>query len=208
MDQSTRLCVVCSASISHLRSIAKYCSRGCIEAARSARDPQRRTRGIMQAKALAAAARPARPCASSSCGSIIPANAAPDRLYCTTACRDSRYRAEVRSVKYAPGTDRHARHREASRAWKSAHPVENRLSKALRDARKRGTSVAAITTQQVMARFAVFGYRCWMCGAPWEQIDHVKPLSKGGPHILANLRPACARCNRSKNDSWPFAGIR
>jgi len=49
-----------------------------------------------------------------------------------------------------------------------------------------------------------WGNKCWMCEGPFEHVDHVKPLSKGGPHILANLRPACASCNASKNDRWPL----
>jgi 5-methylcytosine-specific restriction endonuclease McrA len=43
-----------------------------------------------------------------------------------------------------------------------------------------------------------------MCGAEAVEWDHVKPLAKGGAHILANLRPACLSCNRSKRDRWPL----
>ncbi|MGX7727586.1 HNH endonuclease [Rhodococcus sp. 5G237] len=35
-------------------------------------------------------------------------------------------------------------------------------------------------------------------------VDHVKPINKGGPHMLANLRPACGPCNSRKRDQWPF----
>ena len=42
------------------------------------------------------------------------------------------------------------------------------------------------------------------CTADPENWDHVKPLSKGGAHMLANLRPACGHCNRRKRDRWPF----
>jgi len=53
-------------------------------------------------------------------------------------------------------------------------------------------------------RIAFYGGRCWMCRtARWEHIDHVKPLARGGAHILANLRPACAACNHRKGSSWP-----
>jgi len=51
---------------------------------------------------------------------------------------------------------------------------------------------------------AYYGGRCWMCGAPWEQIDHVKPLRVGGPNWPANLRPACGPCNGRKNGIWPY----
>ncbi len=42
-----------------------------------------------------------------------------------------------------------------------------------------------------------------MCGGPFEEVDHVKPIAKGGWHALANLRPACFRCNNQKSDKWP-----
>lgn len=51
------------------------------------------------------------------------------------------------------------------------------------------------------AKVAYWGDRCWMCHEPWNSLDHVKPLAAGGPHCLANLRPACMRCNRRKNAS-------
>ncbi|MET7939687.1 HNH endonuclease signature motif containing protein [Streptomyces sp. NPDC005302] len=38
------------------------------------------------------------------------------------------------------------------------------------------------------------------------EMDHVRPLAKGGLHEWANLVPACSLCNRSKGDqdvcSW------
>jgi 5-methylcytosine-specific restriction endonuclease McrA len=41
-----------------------------------------------------------------------------------------------------------------------------------------------------------------MCGGPATSIDHVKPLSKGGQNLLANLRPACISCNARKGGKW------
>jgi hypothetical protein len=32
------------------------------------------------------------------------------------------------------------------------------------------------------------------------EMDHIRPLAKGGAHEWANLAPACAACNRSKAD--------
>lgn len=57
--------------------------------------------------------------------------------------------------------------------------------------------------------------RCHMCGrrhAPtafgqaWH-VDHVRSLADAGPHVLANLRVACARCNLRKGARSPRAGI-
>jgi 5-methylcytosine-specific restriction endonuclease McrA len=35
-------------------------------------------------------------------------------------------------------------------------------------------------------------------GRPATDIDHVVLIADGGSDALENLRPACARCNRSK----------
>lgn len=35
-------------------------------------------------------------------------------------------------------------------------------------------------------------------GRSYPELDHREPLYWGGPHTVANLVPACLRCNRSK----------
>lgn len=44
----------------------------------------------------------------------------------------------------------------------------------------------------------MFGFRCYVCGGPWEQDDHVIPLSRGGTNWPANLRPICKLHNLMK----------
>ena len=56
------------------------------------------------------------------------------------------------------------------------------------------------SADQIMARIAYYGYLCYLCGVPYEAIDHVVPLSKGGSNWPANLRPICNTCNPSKGD--------
>lgn len=65
-------------------------------------------------------------------------------------------------------------------------------------------SLVPFMADQLHARLAFFGFECWICGAPYEAVDHVKPLAKGGAHMLANLRPICRSCNSSKRAKWPF----
>lgn len=69
---------------------------------------------------------------------------------------------------------------------------------------KRGVAVYQFTTAEVAAKVAYWGGLCWVCRAPYEAIDHVKPLAKGGPHMVANLRPICTGCNTRKRDRWPL----
>ncbi|WP_399552357.1 HNH endonuclease [uncultured Microbacterium sp.] len=74
-----------------------------------------------------------------------------------------------------------------------------------RERLKRAAGVK-IGLAELNERFAYWGFACWMCGSPWEHIDHVKPIAKGGPHLLANLRPACAACNMKKGSAWSGVG--
>jgi hypothetical protein len=39
---------------------------------------------------------------------------------------------------------------------------------------------------------------CAYCGTPASQVDHIRPLARGGADTADNLAPACGQCNRSK----------
>jgi 5-methylcytosine-specific restriction endonuclease McrA len=49
--------------------------------------------------------------------------------------------------------------------------------------------------------FAAKGDRCWQCGAPAAEPDHIIPVSAGGEHTVANLRPACRFHNRARGNA-------
>ncbi len=55
----------------------------------------------------------------------------------------------------------------------------------------------AVTRRSVFVRD---GHRCQYCGAQAENIDHIIPRSKGGPHSWDNVVAACRRCNARKKD--------
>ena len=38
----------------------------------------------------------------------------------------------------------------------------------------------------------------------WE-IDHIKPIAKGGPDTVANMQPLYWGTNRSKGDTYPWS---
>jgi len=44
------------------------------------------------------------------------------------------------------------------------------------------------------------GHTCAYCGTKAETIDHVRPRSRGGLHIWANVVAACSHCNHRKGD--------
>ena len=78
-----------------------------------------------------------------------------------------------------------------------------RLKCLTRRARHRNAPGKA-TRIQIEARVAFYGWQCWICQVPYEAIDHVKPLSKGGSQWPSNLRPICLSCNSRKHNNWPW----
>jgi hypothetical protein len=71
-------------------------------------------------------------------------------------------------------------------------------------ARNRGNHTVKLRKGDVDARFAEFGNRCAFCGSGDQIIiEHFIPRSKGGPHAIGNILPACHRCNMSKFNHDP-----
>lgn len=46
-------------------------------------------------------------------------------------------------------------------------------------------------------------HRCVYCGRPAATVDHVLPVSRGGPSSWDNVVAACAPCNGAKADRTP-----
>ncbi len=56
------------------------------------------------------------------------------------------------------------------------------------------------------------GFRCVLCGARQAdgvrlEVDHIKPVSKGGKTVPSNLRTLCDRCNRGKAAKYDANGL-
>lgn len=97
-------------------------------------------------------------------------------------------------------------------AWRAAHLDRVRelwrRGGLRRGERSRG--FVKFSEAELVARLSMWS-GCWIrgprCTGGFEAVDHVKPLSKGGPHVLANLRPACAACNGWKGARWPLSEV-
>lgn len=133
-----------------------------------------------------------------------------DRLY--YLANKDRWRGRQRDIERKRETD--AAYREANRdrirEYMRDYCAEHPEVRAEHSGRRRARLWDApgdATAAQIAARIEYYGGRCWMCGAPWEHIDHVKPLSKGGSNWPANLRPACAPCNLRKKNRWPLGEV-
>lgn len=98
------------------------------------------------------------------------------------------------------------RHAELNRLSAARHSERVRLCNKVAKARRRALAISAQGTASARAirwRAEMWGNRCWRCGGPYESIDHVKPLARGGSNWAANLRPICKRCNAKKGAIWP-----
>ena len=87
-------------------------------------------------------------------------------------------------------------HRADKRRYRAENPFKIRALNANAMARTYGVR-GTLTASGIEARLEIWNWRCWKCGASWEEIDHVLPLWRGGPNLAANIRPVCGRCNKT-----------
>lgn len=86
--------------------------------------------------------------------------------------------------------------------WRKLYPE---LAKEQEVQRRGYQTTKTIDPGLLKQKLRYWGGLCWICRInPHEHWDHVKPLSKGGLHLLANLRPSCADCNLEKSNKWPY----
>lgn len=119
-----------------------------------------------------------------------------------------RWRAENREKARQISRDHDERNREKRRKRVREYRKGNLERHAETQRRRRelaaSTMVAEFTYEQLQQRLSMYS-GCWVCGNEATEVDHVKPLSKGGWHILANLRPICKPCNGKKWAKWPWS---
>lgn len=104
-----------------------------------------------------------------------------------TACKECRAIETKRSA---------GRNSARTREWYVAN--KQHVIERVRRRRAKCEAYPPILAHQFVERLSVFGSKCAYCGADHEEWDHVIPIARGGPHCLANLRPSCRACNRSK----------
>ena len=141
-----------------------------------------------------------------------------EKLYAQNRARIEAIKADpaLREKEYARQRryrrENHAKVLAKEAAYRKAHPDRIRLTQGKRRAQINGTQAGDIS-EELMAEKRVYWFDCcWMCGTPdpytngkpTHHLEHVKPLNKGGAHLLCNLRPACGDCNRFKLQKWPF----
>ncbi len=106
--------------------------------------------------------------------------------------------------------------KEKNKAWYAANresesqkykkwAQENREHRLSLNHRRRATlkSVGgSYTVQEWKALCRKYNHRCLCCGKRKPlTVDHVVPISKGGPNTIDNIQPLCGSCNSRKNKS-------
>jgi 5-methylcytosine-specific restriction endonuclease McrA len=91
--------------------------------------------------------------------------------------------------------------------YRDLHLLYHRQKSKRRKAQMRNSVAIQLKGRQVRERFRQFDNRCAYCGCTGDlHIEHVVPISKGGPHAMGNIIPACKTCNFSKAaheaESW------
>lgn len=125
-----------------------------------------------------------------------------ERVRATAEAYAAKYPERVRDTQRRYREANTDRRHETFREWSRANPEKARIRLHRRRARMSEVLHVPYTAAQVAQRFSMFLNKCWMCGGEATTIDHVKPISRGGADILANLRPACSRDNSAKRDRW------
>lgn len=82
--------------------------------------------------------------------------------------------------------------------------LQKRLTKLKRRASQDGGHITALQWKSILMSW---GERCVYCGLTGIrlEVDHFRPLSRGGMHAIHNVVPACRSCNAKKCDADPFA---
>lgn len=96
--------------------------------------------------------------------------------------------------------------RAAQRRFRQTQGAKDylRAQRLIRRAKGTQTNLNKVKLRQ---KWDYYGGKCWMCGEPAKEMDHVKPISRGGSSLVANLRPACVDCNRRKRNLWPLSVV-
>lgn len=89
------------------------------------------------------------------------------------------------------------------RQWHQNNPLKGAEYHA-RYAAQKINSKGNCTAAKWQTIWDVYSGLCYMCLRPATDMEHVKPLSKGGSNWPLNLLPACDHCNSVKGSKWPF----
>jgi len=93
---------------------------------------------------------------------------------------------------------------ERVKKWRERNVEESRNMNRIQRLKKFGLD-SFITTEEWQKILKKYNYQCVSCksdGGKYPlEVDHIKPLSKGGLDNIKNVQPLCRSCNASKSNS-------
>jgi 5-methylcytosine-specific restriction endonuclease McrA len=95
---------------------------------------------------------------------------------------------------------------ERAAKWSKLNPEKRTAISNSYKSRRRAIEDNGISGSMLLAWASMQPKVCFYCGddcAKKYHVDHFFPLSKGGAHVLTNLRIACAACNLHKSQTLP-----
>ena len=86
----------------------------------------------------------------------------------------------------------------SQRKYSQRHPEAIRAKSHVRRARLKAGGKYSV--RDWFALCEKYGDRCLACGVIPDllTVDHIRPVSKGGPNTIENLQPLCGACNYRK----------
>lgn len=135
------------------------------------------------------------------CGEeFIPKSSASIAKYCSAKCRNKRPKADKEYyIKYREAN--RDQRREYTRQWSQDNPEIKEAARARYRASKHGMTIESSAEDRRRAKKEYASVACACCGLIGRcEIDHVKPLSKGGFDVYDNFQPLCRPCNSSKGN--------
>jgi 5-methylcytosine-specific restriction endonuclease McrA len=98
-----------------------------------------------------------------------------------------------RRAKYAANPEAFLKY---SRRWQQENRERSNLLGRIKKQRRRNAGTLTVADWELV--LDVYGHACLACGKPEVTIDHVVPVSCGGPNDISNVQPLCGFCNTSK----------
>lgn len=174
-----RDCMSCGKSFAPYRRASRCCGKNCRRRAATAR------------------ARENKRCAH--CGATFRPVASAKAAYCSTSCKSAAGTAALhRDPVRRQRVQAYARRYSKTERYR----FNQANAKALRRLREREGGVSFEEWQEICRRH---DGRCAYCRKRRRlTMDHVQAISRGGPHIAANIVPACRPCNSSKGNREVF----
>lgn len=152
------------------------------------------------------------------------------KKYCSRKCRDREYRKRPSVAAMRLEKKRLSRKRPEVKKQRSAYSAEYSQRPAVRERKRvsgrirkhhhrafiRGATAEKFDPLEIFDRD---GWRCGLCGtstpkskrgtydAKAPELDHIIPISAGGPHTRMNVQCACRACNMAKG-SKPLGQLR